>query len=55
MRCTRDFSSHTFSLVLSGLLGLHHRINWKDTVLSQAEEKEDAVKFKKALQPFLPQ
>ncbi|TXT04943.1 hypothetical protein VHUM_04026 [Vanrija humicola] len=42
-------------LVLSGLLGLHHRINWKDTVLSEAEEKEDAAKFKKALQPFLPQ
>lgn len=41
-------------MVLAGLLGLHNRVNWKDCVQSDAEDKEDAQKFKKALQPFLP-
>lgn len=41
-------------VVLAGLMGLHNRISWKDCVGTDTEEKEDAVKFKKALQPFLP-
>lgn len=41
-------------MVLAGLLGIHDRYNWKDCVQTDAQDKEDAQKFKKALQPFLP-
>ncbi|KAK4686926.1 CWF19-like protein 1, partial [Tremellales sp. Uapishka_1] len=41
-------------MVLAGLLGLHHRVDWKECGQTIAEEKEDAQKFKKALAPFLP-
>lgn len=41
-------------MVLAGLLGLHHRVNWKDCVQSEGEDKEDAQKFRKAFAPFLP-
>ncbi|KJE04557.1 nuclear protein [Cryptococcus gattii NT-10] len=38
--------------VLGSLLGLQHRIDWKACARSDAEEKDDAVKFKKAFAPF---
>lgn len=41
-----------FRIVLGSLLGLQHRIDWKACAKSDAEEKEDAVKFKKAFAPF---
>jgi hypothetical protein len=41
-------------MVLAGLLGLHHRVDWKACSQTDEEEKEDAVKFKKAFQPFAP-
>lgn len=41
-------------MVLAGVLGLHHRANWKDCTQTDAEDKDDAQKFKKALAPFLP-
>ena len=41
-------------MVLAGLLGLHHRVDWKACSQTQEEEKEDAVNFKKAFQPFAP-
>nr|ODO02602.1 nuclear protein [Cryptococcus depauperatus CBS 7855] len=48
---------HSFDLqfgrrVLGSLLSLQHRIDWKDCAMSDAAEKEDAVKFKKAFAPF---
>lgn len=39
-------------MVLASLLGLHHRIDWKDCFETEVEEKEDAQKFKKAFAPF---
>ncbi|EIW72838.1 hypothetical protein TREMEDRAFT_59006 [Tremella mesenterica DSM 1558] len=39
-------------MILAGLLGLPHRIDWKDCGQTEAEEKEDAQKFKKAFAPF---
>jgi hypothetical protein len=39
-------------MVLASLLGLHHRIDWKDCSQSEKEEKEDAQKFKKAFAPY---
>lgn len=42
-------------MVLAGMLGLHHRIDWKACSQSEAEEKDDAQKFKKALTPFISQ
>ncbi|KAK8865643.1 hypothetical protein IAR55_000788 [Kwoniella newhampshirensis] len=39
-------------MVIGSLLGLHHRIDWKECAQSEAEDKEDAVKFKKAFAPF---
>jgi hypothetical protein len=41
-------------MVIAGLLGLHHRADWKECSGSQDEEKEDAQKFKKAFAPFQP-
>jgi hypothetical protein len=41
-------------MVIASLLGLHHRIDWKECGQSEAEDKEDATKFKRALAPFLP-
>ncbi|GFZ43337.1 hypothetical protein JCM24511_01057 [Saitozyma sp. JCM 24511] len=41
-------------MVLAGLLGLHHRIDWKECGQSEEEEKADAQAFKKALAPFQP-
>ncbi|WVQ85626.1 hypothetical protein IAT38_007792 [Cryptococcus sp. DSM 104549] len=41
-------------MVLGSLLGLHHRIEWKECAQSDAEEKEEAIKFKKAFTPFAP-
>jgi hypothetical protein len=41
-------------MVISGLLGLHHRVDWKECSGSQDEEKEDAQKFRKAFAPFQP-
>lgn len=41
-------------MVLAGLLGLHHRVDWKECAQSEDEEREDAVKFKKAFAPFAP-
>ncbi|BEJ18171.1 hypothetical protein CspHIS471_0704480 [Cutaneotrichosporon sp. HIS471] len=40
--------------VLAGLLDIHDRGNWQECVQSDAEDKEDAHKFKAALKPFLP-
>ena len=39
-------------MVLGSLLGLHHRIDWKECGQGQAEEKDDALKFKKAFAAF---
>ena len=39
-------------MVLAGLLGLHHRVDWKDCYQTEEEEKDDAVKFKKAFAAF---
>jgi hypothetical protein len=39
-------------MVLAGLLGLHHRIDWKECSQTEEEEKADAVAFKKAFAPF---
>jgi len=41
-------------MVIAGLLGLHHRVDWKECSGSEAEEKEDAQKFRKAFAPFQP-
>lgn len=41
-------------MVIAGLLGLHHRVDWKECSGSQDEEKEDAQKFRKAFAPFQP-
>jgi hypothetical protein len=41
-------------MVIAGLLGLHHRVDWKECSGSEQEEKEDAQKFKKAFAPFQP-
>ena len=41
-------------MVLGSLLGYQHRIDWKECGQAEAEEKEDAQKFKKAFQPFHP-
>jgi hypothetical protein len=41
-------------MVLGSLMGLQHRIDWKECGQSEAEEKEDAMKFKKAFAPFMP-
>lgn len=41
-------------MVLAGLLGLHHRLDWKACAQTEEEEKEDAVKFKKAFQAYTP-
>lgn len=40
-------------MVLAGLLGLHNRVDWKECGQSEEEEREDAVKFKKAFTPFI--
>lgn len=42
----------SFRTVLGSLLGLQHRIDWKACARSDVEEKDDAVKFKKAFAPF---
>jgi len=39
-------------MVLASLMGLHHRIDWKDCGQSEAEEKKDAQDFRKAFAPF---
>ncbi|WWC96714.1 hypothetical protein V866_003586 [Kwoniella sp. B9012] len=39
-------------MVLGSLLGYHHRIDWKECSQNEAEDKEDAQKFKKAFAPF---
>lgn len=39
-------------VVLASLMGLHHRIDWKECYQTEPEEKDDAVKFKKAFAPF---
>ncbi|WWC60538.1 uncharacterized protein I303_103112 [Kwoniella dejecticola CBS 10117] len=39
-------------MVLGSLLGYHHRIDWKECSQSEAEDKDDAQKFKKAFAPF---
>lgn len=39
-------------MVLAGILGLHHRVDWKACAQSEAEEKEDTQKFKEAFKPF---
>ncbi|WRT65941.1 uncharacterized protein IL334_002892 [Kwoniella shivajii] len=39
-------------MVIGSLLGYHHRIDWKECSQSEAEDKEDAQKFKKAFAPF---
>jgi hypothetical protein len=41
-------------MVLAGILGLHHRVNWKDCVQSEGDDKDDAQKFKKAFAPYAP-
>lgn len=46
--------SLTNSMVLAGILGLHHRVNWKDCVQSEGDDKDDAQKFKKAFAPYAP-
>ncbi|OCF31893.1 nuclear protein [Kwoniella heveanensis BCC8398] len=38
--------------VIGSLLGYHHRIDWKECTQSEAEDKEDAIRFKKAFAPF---
>lgn len=40
--------------MLAGLLDIHDRGNWQECVQSEAEDKDDAQKFKAALKPFLP-
>ena len=41
-------------MVLGSLLGLHHRIDWKECAQSEGEEKEDAQAFKKAFAAYAP-
>ncbi|WVF70938.1 hypothetical protein IAT40_005733 [Kwoniella sp. CBS 6097] len=38
--------------VIGSLLGYQHRIDWKECSQTEAEDKEDAIKFKKAFAPF---
>lgn len=51
---SRVSSANTHSMVLAGMLGLHHRVNWKDCVQSEGDDKDDAQKFKKAFAPYAP-
>lgn len=39
-------------MVLGSLMGLQHRIDWKECGMPEQAEKEDAVKFKKAFAAF---
>lgn len=39
-------------MVVGSLLGSHHRIDWKECGQSEADEKKDALEFKKAFTAF---
>lgn len=40
-------------MVLAGILGLHHRVDWKACSQSEDEERADTQRFKEAFKAFV--